>query len=174
MPGKKYVVESVYKILFELELLAETDDGILVRDSKTGKEYRVKLLKRGDGKLLLDVNGVQHVVYRDEATGLILVDNTPLLVQDVRAVAEKKAEKEEKKPVAEEGVVEAPITGRIVDIKVSPGAEVKVGDVLFLMESMKMIIEVKSPYAGVLEEIYVGKGSAVSRGEKLAKIRVKK
>lgn len=174
MAGKKYIVESIHKTRFELEILAETDSEILVRDSKTGKEYRVKLLKRGDGKLLVDVNGAQHVIYRDEANGLILLDNTPLLVQNVRAVAEKKVEKEEKKPVAEEGVVEAPITGKIVDVKVSPGSEVKVGDVLFLMESMKMIIEVKSPFAGVVEEIYAGKGSAVNRGEKLARIKVKK
>lgn len=73
-------------------------------------------------------------------------------------------------PPTGRGVVRAPITGRVVEVKVQSGASVRRGDPLVLIESMKTIVEVKSDVDGVVEEVMVGQGSAVKQGDPLLKI----
>ena len=52
----------------------------------------------------------------------------------------------------------------IVEICVSAGAEVKVGDALLVIESDKASVEVPSPYDGVLDSLVVAVGDVVSEG----------
>jgi len=67
----------------------------------------------------------------------------------------------------EEGAVTAPMTGKILSIKVKEGEQVKAGKVLCILEAMKMENEIVAPKAGTVREIYVSEGSAVSEGETL-------
>lgn len=66
-----------------------------------------------------------------------------------------------------EGAVVAPMTGKILSIKVKKGDEVKAGQVLCVLEAMKMENEITTPKAGFIKEIYVFEGSSVSEGEPL-------
>ncbi len=66
-----------------------------------------------------------------------------------------------------EGAVVAPMTGKILSIKVKKGDEVKAGQVLCVLEAMKMENEITAPKAGIIKEIYVSEGSSVSEGEPL-------
>jgi biotin carboxyl carrier protein len=68
---------------------------------------------------------------------------------------------------AVEGAVVAPMTGKILSIKVQKGELVKVGQILCILEAMKMENEVTAPKAGTVREIYVSEGSSVSEGEPL-------
>ena len=74
-----------------------------------------------------------------------------------------------KKPVVVAGVgsVKAPMPGTINDIKVSEGQNVKAGDVLVILEAMKMENELMSPKDGIVKQIAVIKGSSVSSGDVL-------
>ena len=47
------------------------------------------------------------------------------------------------------------MAGKVVEVRVAPGDEVEEGQVLFVLESMKMQIEVASPAAGVVREVLV-------------------
>jgi pyruvate carboxylase subunit B len=76
------------------------------------------------------------------------------------------------KPVAL-GDVASPISGRIVNIKVKPGDEVKEGDVLFVVEAMKMENEVHSPISGVVEEVLAQAGETVNPDEVVVRIKPK-
>jgi pyruvate carboxylase subunit B len=76
------------------------------------------------------------------------------------------------KPVAL-GDVASPISGRIVNIKVKPGDEVKEGDVLFVVEAMKMENEVHSPISGVVEEVLAQVGETVNPDEVVVRIKPK-
>ncbi len=76
-------------------------------------------------------------------------------------------------PAAEiaEGVrVKAPMPGAIIEVKVRVGQKVKAGDVLFLLEAMKMENEVVAPQEGTVKQILVSKGSAVETDAPLAVI----
>ena len=58
--------------------------------------------------------------------------------------------------------VEAPIQGSVVNIKVKPGDKVKTGDVLLIIEAMKLENEVVSPLDGEVAEVLVSKGQNVA------------
>ena len=73
-------------------------------------------------------------------------------------------------PAGREEVVVAPLPGTVLDIKVAEGDEVKVGDVLLVLEAMKMENEIVSPMGGRVAEIRVTKGSAVTTGDALISI----
>ena len=60
-----------------------------------------------------------------------------------------------------EGAVATPMPGVIVRVDVSVGQEVEEGDVLVVVEAMKMENEYKSPIAGTIAEIKVEPGQAV-------------
>ncbi len=64
-------------------------------------------------------------------------------------------------------VVAAPLPGTIADIKVSSGQNVKEGDLLLILEAMKMENEVASPRGGVVKELLVVKGQSVNSGDPL-------
>jgi Pyruvate carboxylase len=78
------------------------------------------------------------------------------------------------KGVAEEQrvVVTSEIPGRVVEIFVKEGDAVNEGDLIAIIESMKMEIEVTCPRGGVIERIYVKKGSFVKEGDALIKLKV--
>jgi biotin carboxyl carrier protein len=66
-----------------------------------------------------------------------------------------------------EGAINAPMTGKIVSIKVSKGDNVKTGQVLCVVEAMKMENEISATKAGVVKEVLVSVGSPVSEGDPL-------
>jgi biotin carboxyl carrier protein len=69
-----------------------------------------------------------------------------------------------------EGDVTAPMTGKILSIGVKKGDRVKAGQVLCVLEAMKMENEIATPKAGSVQEVYVSEGSSVSEGDVLFKV----
>lgn len=73
-------------------------------------------------------------------------------------------------PAGNAGSVEvnAPMPGKILSIKASAGQAVKKGDVILLLEAMKMENEVVAPADGTVATINVGSGDMVEAGDVLA------
>jgi biotin carboxyl carrier protein len=69
-----------------------------------------------------------------------------------------------------EGTVAAPMTGKVVRVKVKEGEQVKTGQVLCVVEAMKMENEIVAPKTGTVKEVCVAEGSSVSEGEPLVTI----
>jgi glutaconyl-CoA decarboxylase len=68
--------------------------------------------------------------------------------------------------MAEEKVT-APMLGTILSVKVKPGDEVKAGDVLLILEAMKMENEIVSPRDGTVKEVKVSGDQSVKAGDVL-------
>jgi glutaconyl-CoA/methylmalonyl-CoA decarboxylase subunit gamma len=68
-------------------------------------------------------------------------------------------------PVVGGTAVSAPMPGVILNVLVSAGQAVKAGEVLLILEAMKMENEVTSPATGTVKEIAVSKGSNVNTGD---------
>jgi biotin carboxyl carrier protein len=63
--------------------------------------------------------------------------------------------------------IRAEIAGTVWKIEAAVGQAVTEGEVLIILESMKMEIPVESPRAGVVAAILVGEGAAVKEGQPL-------
>ena len=66
--------------------------------------------------------------------------------------------------------VKAPLPGLILDVKVTVGATVKTGDVLLVIETMKMENNIMSPCTGTVKEVRVSNGDNVNEGTPLVLI----
>jgi oxaloacetate decarboxylase alpha subunit len=70
-------------------------------------------------------------------------------------------------PSADAEVIAAPLAGTIFKVNVSSGDSVNEGDVVFILEAMKMETEVRAARAGVVSDVYVKEGDSVAVGSPL-------
>lgn len=63
--------------------------------------------------------------------------------------------------------VTAPLPGNVLEVKVKPGESVKAGQLLVLIEAMKMENEVFAPADGIVKQILAQKGALVATGDTL-------
>ncbi|MDO8715873.1 MAG: sodium-extruding oxaloacetate decarboxylase subunit alpha [Dehalococcoidales bacterium] len=76
-------------------------------------------------------------------------------------------EKTEKPGGIPSGAVVSPMAGMVLAVKVKVGDKVKSGDILVMIEAMKMHNEVDSPQQGVVKEVLVYEGEVVNAGDVL-------
>ncbi|MEM3464331.1 MAG: biotin/lipoyl-containing protein [Candidatus Bathyarchaeia archaeon] len=129
--------------------------------SVNGKNYDVELPKADKDKLMqIKVEGatfkveVKAPVKKPELAAFVPSQLAPTKMSTAtRQVAE--------------GAVVAPMTGKILSVKVKKGDSVKTGQILCILEAMKMENEIAAPKAGTVREVLVSEGSSVSEGEPL-------
>jgi len=95
-------------------------------------------------------------------------------VDEVASEKKEEVKKEETKKISSNGEgkeVLSPIQGSVTKIKVKPGDKVKKGDVLLIIEAMKLENEVPSPFDGEVNEVLVNKGQNVASKEVLLTIK---
>jgi len=78
---------------------------------------------------------------------------------------------ESKKSGPVEGGVKSTMQGMILKLKVNEGDNVKEGDVVAVLEAMKMENDVHAPESGVVQKIIVEEGDTVGTGETLMVIK---
>jgi biotin carboxyl carrier protein len=142
--------------------------------SVNGKTYQVDFESvSGQPVYSLIVDGKSHESYvqQGEDNWQVLLRGRlyPVIVEDER---EKRLRAAAGAGVAESGEfhLKAPMPGLIVTIPVAEGQEVKKGQVLLILESMKMQNELKSPRAGTIGRIRVKSGESVEQKQTLLSI----
>jgi pyruvate carboxylase subunit B len=68
------------------------------------------------------------------------------------------------------GAIQAPMQGMVVKVKVSPGDKVRLGDVVVILEAMKMQNDIVATVAGTVREVFAREGAIVSPNEVLMTI----
>lgn len=122
----------------------------------------------------ITVNGTPYNVTVEDATGSAApVASAPALAP-VAAPASAPAPAPAAAPAAPAAAgsvsVDAPMPGNILDIKVSNGASVKAGDVLVILEAMKMENDIVAPQDGTVASVNVNKGDTVEAGQTLVSL----
>jgi len=111
----------------------------------------------------VNVNGQTYVVQVAEGGDVELV-------QPVAGDKPAPAKLERAAPVSKGEPLLAPLAGNIFKVGVSVGQKVTEGEVLIILEAMKMETEVKAPRSGTIKGIKVAEGNAVAVGDELLSI----
>jgi propionyl-CoA carboxylase alpha chain len=110
--------------------------------------------RRWDGLIAVDRRSATREVYVDGPDRSVRLREVPRFTDPADAVAS--------------GSLLAPMPGTVVAVKLDAGAEVAAGDVVLVLEAMKMQHTVTAPHDGTVTEINVEPGSQVASGEVLA------
>jgi len=124
-------------------------------------------------KFIVTVNGKKYDVEVEEVKDIAGEEKSPeetATKNEVKTSA-KSTPVEVKNEVKDGSAINAPMPGTILDVKVSQGQAVKKGDVLLILEAMKMENEITSPYDGTVISINVSKGASVNTGDVLLYVK---
>jgi len=123
-------------------------------------ERGLYLLKKGNWKQELHLQSQGDSQYSMNANGKYAVAK----VEKSNGMARKKTSK------AAAGDLKAPISGIVITVNIKVGDQVAEGDVILVLESMKMQMLMRAPLNGVIKSVHVNPGSQLAKGDLLAKI----
>lgn len=104
-------------------------------------------------QLKVTVNGKVYDVAVEEVSTDTATSNTPAPSNTPKPAATEIA--------SGQTAVKSPMPGTVLDIKVTAGQSVKKGDVLMVLEAMKMENDITSPVDGTVKSVKVSKGDSV-------------
>lgn len=114
-------------------------------------------------KYIVTLNGKKYEVEveRGQATAVYAGEAPAQPIQPTPAPAPAAA------PAGKGEVVASPMPGAILDVRCQSGQKVKAGDILFILEAMKMENEICAPRDGTVTAVCVSKGGQVETGTAL-------
>jgi biotin carboxyl carrier protein len=133
------------------------------------RSYEVRIVEQGvdDGSFVLELGGeLVHVSVAD-------ISRERTLGQSAGSSAKPSASPDATSNASARGTVgprdqiDAPMSGRIVDIMVAVGDSVEQGDAVLVIEAMKMENELHAPRRGTVAAVLVKKGDPVQGGQAL-------
>lgn len=167
---------------FKLENTDETLDGEIIKTLGNnefvlkikGREHSLKILNLSHGKIefMLD-NGYHVAKYVENTTSKITI-----VIDGVKVTFNKRPDLD--KIVYKSSGVESAtdsqvslksqIPGRVVSMNLSVGDKVQKGDVVCILESMKMQVSIKAHKDGVIKTLKIKQGVSVAKNDVLAEI----
>ena len=121
-------------------------------------------------KYKVTLNGKIYEVEVEQGEAMMVSVSDAVNTPAAPVVSAAPAKKEEPATPAYDGggeLISSPLPGSIIEIKVSAGQNVKRGQVLVLIEAMKMENEVFASRDGVVRQIITAKGASVETGAPL-------
>ena len=123
-------------------------------------------------KYNIKVNGISYEVEVEEVVGEFSSSSAPVAVaKETPKKTQPSPKIEVKKTISAGEKIECPIPGTVLKVNVNPGDNVKTGQVMFILEAMKMENEIMAPHDGEILEVSVTSGASVNTGDILAVIQ---
>jgi glutaconyl-CoA/methylmalonyl-CoA decarboxylase subunit gamma len=112
------------------------------------KKYLAEVVEKNQNKYTVLINGVSY---------------TYTIESPISYKRKKYLDRQKTKNKVE--IVQAPMPGKVIDVLVEPGAEVKTGEALLILEAMKMQNEITSPVDGKVVKVYVRQNDVVNKDD---------
>lgn len=140
-----------------------------VRVQVDGEIYEVEIGDLNSRPIQAVVGGELFAVWPEEVAGVIATSSAPQPPANESAPPLRSSSA----PVTEgdEETIAAPLPGDIVVVAVRAGERVESGQLLCTVESMKMNNPVRSPRAGVVDEVFIAVGDHVNYGQPMMRLR---
>ena len=147
-----------------IDLVVHGHDGEY-RIERDGETHAISGARLHAGQLSLRIDGaMQRFSARAQADGVLVHDGRQRLHLRTEAVYRRTSEA----AAATEHRIRAPMPGRVVVVQKQPGDAVSAGDVVLVIEAMKMELALKAPRDGVLAEVRAQAGDFVEGDAVLA------
>jgi biotin carboxyl carrier protein len=117
------------------------------------KKYHAEIIEKDQNKYKVLINGVSYV----------FTIETPISLKRKKYLDKQKAKNKVE-------ILLAPMPGKIVDVLVEPGALVKNGEAVIILEAMKMQNEITAPIDGKVTKVYVKPNDIVNKEDILIEI----
>lgn len=160
-----------YATVEDQEYIIEINpDEILVNGERYSYDFQA-LSEAGLVSLVLNNHSLEAVVEERDGVSEVLISGElyTVRVQDERAYRLAKARGTIQSATGE-ATIKSPMPGIIIATPVAEGDEVRKGDKIIILESMKMENELKAPRDGVMLVVAVEPGTSVEKGQILAVI----
>ncbi len=161
--SSKYIVEGANKYTFK------TKEGEII--SVDGKKEKISLKEEGHNSVVIKYKNKNYraeIVEKKQNHYVVLINGNSyeLHIETPRSYKRKQIISKQ----VEQGSqfeIKAPMPGKIIDIFIEKGDEVKVGDTLFTLEAMKMQNEIVADNAGIVADIAMNSGENVLKDQVL-------
>ena len=155
------------KLTFDDSVVDVTFDGKAYAASFDGQTYRVEVLASSNGRLDLSVDG-QHVpayISADGPTRWVTVGGRTLRLTKRSALAGAAGGHDGSSELS------APMPGQVRAVNIHPGDHVTKGQVLLVLEAMKMEIRLQAPFDGEVSSVDASVGQTVEREHVLVRLQ---
>ena len=136
----------------ELKIKLETIDDI-VHIVFNDMKYPIEIIEKNQNRYAILINGVSYAFSIE----------TPISF-------ERRKFLEKNKQVSKMESLKAPMPGKIIEVLIEEGADVKEGDSMIILEAMKMQNEIMSHVAGNVKKVFVRAGDIVMKDDVLLEI----
>ncbi|MEF8874167.1 MAG: biotin/lipoyl-containing protein [Candidatus Thermoplasmatota archaeon] len=143
--------------VYNVEVEQEDENYFVTYDEKT-YTLTAEEIKPGHLKIKLGEEFIKSIVSEEGDKKFVFVDGDVFEVKPVELSGVKERGKED-------GDLKSPISGEVVDVKVEENDRVKEGDVLMVIEAMKMEYLIKAPYNGEVLSVNYEENEQIDIGE---------
>jgi len=120
--------------------------------------------KPGQLKITLGNRVIKSIISEGKENKFIFIDGDIFRVKRIELTGRKKEHKKD-------ATLSSPISGTIVSVKVQTGDKVKKGDVIMIIEAMKMEYLIRASYNGIITKINFKEKDQIEIGAQTAKIK---
>ncbi len=154
------------RLAFDNIALDVLPDGEAYSVSTQGRTYHVEVLAASDGRFEILVDGRHLVAYvsADRQNRWVTVDGRTARLTKA-ATSRPAASRDGRSELS------APMPGQVKAVQVNPGEHVAKGQVLLVLEAMKMEIRLQAPFDGLVASVDVRIGQTVEREQILVKLQ---
>ena len=135
-----------------------------------GKNYEVSVEDKDTNLADVVVNGTSYTVQYEPQTTVASAPVRKVAAPAAPAAAKPAAAPAPAPAAAGAGAIVSPLPGTVTSVAVAAGASVKRGDLLLVMEAMKMENDIRSDRDGVVKSVFVAAGKTVMQGDPLVEI----